>query len=257
MQKLINSGYKCDAVNKRNARDEFPYLNIGDNIHGYFTPDHSGMINPRRLVEAQLLIARSHGCQHIKDAVHSVTKDNSGVYQVMLSSGDVVKTKNVILATGAYLNISGHLSQFTDQHLDLDLMGQTVAFLRVSDETAERLGSMPSVVTTYNYARLDGTYILPPVKYPDGKYYLKLGHHDMFERQFGDDPEEIREWYREGTGDKEAVEELTGFLENFIKDLEVEDVRGGCCITSHTKDREGPYIDKVVEGLFVAGGGCG
>ena len=80
---------------------------------------------------------------------------------------------------------------------------------------------MPTIVTSYSSGHLDGTYILPPVLYPDGekiktknnpqkitnffegKFYLKLGHHDKFERIFHE-KEEVEKWYRNGTGDKNS-----------------------------------------------------
>ena len=43
----------------------------------------------------------------------------------------------------------------------------------VTDE-AERLKGMPNIVTHFEFGPLDGTYILPPIKYPDGKTYLKV-----------------------------------------------------------------------------------
>ena len=52
---------------------------------------------------------------------------------------------------------------------------QTVAFLEVSTEEALRLKSMPDIVTHFRFGLLDGTYVLPPIKYPDGKIYLKVG----------------------------------------------------------------------------------
>jgi hypothetical protein len=35
---------------------------------------------------------------------------------------------------------------------------------------------MPTMVTHYEFGPLDGTYILPPIPYPDGKIYLKVAH---------------------------------------------------------------------------------
>ena len=52
---------------------------------------------------------------------------------------------------------------------------QTVVFLEVSPAEASRLKSMPDIVTHYKFGVLDGTYVLPPIKYPDGKFYLKVG----------------------------------------------------------------------------------
>ncbi len=51
---------------------------------------------------------------------------------------------------------------------------QTVAFLEVSKGEADRLKSMPDIVTHFRVGDLDGTYLLPPILYPDGKLYLKV-----------------------------------------------------------------------------------
>ena len=37
----------------------------------------------------------------------------------------------------------------------------------------------------------------------------------------------------------------------------MEDVSGGCCVTSKTPSNDAPYIEEICEGLFVAVGGCG
>jgi sarcosine oxidase/L-pipecolate oxidase len=83
---------------------------------------------------------------------------------------------------------------YKDLEPDLTLTAQTVAYLEVSANEAERLKEMPTVVTNYAYKKLDGTYILPPMLYPDGKYYLKLGHHNAFER-IVHTPEQMKSWY--------------------------------------------------------------
>ena len=45
----------------------------------------------------------------------------------------------------------------------------------------------------------------------------------------------MEEWYRDGTGDPEAVSELASFIKEFVRDLSIESVSGGCCVTSKTK----------------------
>ncbi len=57
---------------------------------------------------------------------------------------------------------------------DLVLARETAAFLEVTPEESQRLKSLPNMVTHYQYGPLDGTYILPPIKYPDGKLYIKV-----------------------------------------------------------------------------------
>ena len=115
---------------------------------------------------------------------------------------------------------------------------------------------MPTVVTSYQSGSLDGTYVLPPILYPDGHYYLKLGHGANYERIL-ETQEEVADWYRAGTGDTEAVEELRRFICHLVPGLDVQAVVGGCCVTANTRDKAAPYIDQVVEGLYVACGGCG
>ena len=82
------------------------------------------------------------------------------------------------------------------------------------------------------------------------------GHGDHYERIF-ETKEEVAAWYRAGTGDSEAVRELSRFLADLVPGLDIEAVLGGCCVTANTKDKAAPYIDRLVEGLYVASGGCG
>ena len=131
-----------------------------------------------------------------------------------------------------------------------------MAYLRISKEEAQRLSSMPSLTTNYASGLLDGTYILPPIRYPDGKTYLKLGHGDHFEADVTT-IKELDAWYSNGKGNPDAVESLTAFIKTLIPNLKVEEVTGGCCVTSKTPTKNAPYIDEVVPGLFVAAGGCG
>ena len=89
-------------------------------------------------MEAQLKIAQTEGCVFIKHGVAAISQEEqSQEYCIKLTNGDKVMTRNVILATGAYLNISNHLSAFTDKLLDLSLMAQTVAFVQITQQMAE------------------------------------------------------------------------------------------------------------------------
>lgn len=149
----------------------------------------------------------------------------------------VVKAKKVVLAPGAYVNINSLIKDLVnkDAEPDLKLTTQTVAYLEVSLSEAQRLAKMPTIVTKYDYQMLDGTYILPPILYPDGKYYLKLGHHDYFETAI-ENPEQMRKWYESKNGNPEAVQQLASFItDHFIPDLKVLSVHGGCCVTSSVR----------------------
>ena len=138
--------------------------------------------------------------------------------------------------------------------LDCIYLHFQVAYLRISEEEASRLAGMPSLTTSYGVE--DGTYILPPIRYPDGRIYLKLGHGDYLKTDVKT-IEELDAWYKDGKGNLKAVETLATFIKTLIPGLKVEEVTSGCCITTKTPTKEAPYIDEVVPGLFVAAGGCG
>ena len=73
----------------------------------------------------------------VRSRVADISRDLlTGDFQLKLQSGDSVRAKNVLLATGAYINISGILSDFVPSELDLTLTSQTVAFIRISDREA-------------------------------------------------------------------------------------------------------------------------
>ena len=148
-----------------------------------------------------------------------------------------MKAKKVILAPGAYTNMNCliPLNENIELEPDLKLTTQTVAYLEVSSSEAQRLSKMPTICTDYTFKKLDGTYILPPILYPDGKYYLKLGHGDHFEIIMKDS-EHMKSWYQNETGDPEAVKALASFIaDHFIPSLEVLSVQGGCCVTSNVR----------------------
>ena len=79
---------------------------------------------------------------------------------------------------------------------------------------------------------VDGSYILPPILYPDGNWYIKIGHSKSFEKNLKHDEKELKSWYKSG-GSKEAVESLSNFLcQSLIPGLNVKSIRKNCCITT-------------------------
>ena len=165
-------------------------------------------------------------------------------------------------ASTIIFNFSFDLQHFAPNgktHLDLKLTAQTVAYVEISESQAMEFKSQkfPSIVTSYNDGLLDGTYILPPVKYPDGKWIIKLGHHDVFEKVL-ENESEVKDWYENHEeGSLEAVLELERFLKEFLPGMKVLGVKGGSCVTTKTPERLAPFVDEIGEGVFVAVGGCG
>ena len=86
----------------------------------------------------------------------------------------------------------------------------------------------------FKFGIVDGAYVLPPIKYPDGNYYLKLGHYNQFETNLKGDMKTITKWYKRGTGVPDAVRLLSNFvIKDLIKDpsISFNKITSDCCVT--------------------------
>ena len=100
--------------------------------------------------------------------------------------------------------------------LKITVHARTIVLMEVNATEVARLHGMPSLI----YKPRDATghcYILPPIQYPNGKYYLKIGGGDP------DDPTlyslaELQGWFR-GTGSESAAHHLTAKLRAIVPDL--------------------------------------
>ena len=98
------------------------------------------------------------------------------------------------------------------------------------------------------------TYILPPIRYPNNKIYLKFGAHDL-DRNLRNQAE-VTNHYRVGP-DPAHVNKLVREASRLLPGLAIKSVVGDSCVTSNTPGKAAPFIDIPLPGLVVAGGGCG
>lgn len=240
-----SQGIKCHPVK---PSDFASILEWPPDCAAYFQPSEAGYISPRGLVKAQQKLAMENNCDIMNGLVVNLMRSRSNfVLQIrpnlegVVADSDVVivEAKKVIIAQGAYVNfhrqdnLLHEILEVKNKEPDLTLTTQTVAYLEVPASEAKRLTDiMPTIGTNYIRGQLDGTYILPPIKYPNDKYYLKLGHNDEFETIVNSD-EAIVDWYKRGIGNPDAVKALADFITNhLIPSLEVITIQGGCCITA-------------------------
>ena len=74
---------------------------------------------------------------YFRSGVRNISRDSvTGEFVLRLLSGETLTAKNVLLATGAFINISGIIKDFVSSDLDLRLTSQTVAFIKISDSEA-------------------------------------------------------------------------------------------------------------------------
>ncbi|WP_294226995.1 FAD-binding oxidoreductase [uncultured Shimia sp.] len=241
-----DAGTENVALRGAALRAQFPYFEFPDGILGLFEAA-GGWINPRAHVVAEINAARASGLTLVRDQVVGVQESSDGVI-VRCAGGEGLEAERVVVACGAFSKAAGLLPE----PVPLKVYARTVAFVEIDDDEAERLRSMPSVVYFFPDGEGD-CYILPPVRYPNGKTYLKIGG----------DPEdvelttvaEMKEWFR-GGGDPKAGSYMAEQLFKLMPGLASQGVTFGSCATSFTP-RGNPLIYGQSERVFALTGGNG
>lgn len=225
-----------DALDPEALKVRFPFLSLPPDQHAAFEAN-AGHISPRNLVAAQTEAARRAGATLIAEEASGVTD-----HSVTTASGTHDADRVIVAAGGWTDTLLGRAPV-------LDVYARTVAFFEIEGDEARRLATMPTVV----HESSDDLYILPPIRYPDGKLWLKLGG----------DPEDVRlpdraavtAWYQSG-GSADIADYLTDRIRQIVPGLAFATRHHKPCVTTWTKDRL-PEIRRLSPGLIVAAGGNG
>lgn len=163
------AGVTAERLSQNGMRAKFPWFSFPDGTEGIFEAEGAGHISPRRLVMAQAQLAERAGAERIEAVVASL-REVGGHVAITLVDGTVVEAERVLCAAGGFSIQNGLLPQ----PLDLKVYGRTVVFFEVSEADAQAMRAMPSMIHKA-VADRDDIYMLPPIRYPDGKFYLKMG----------------------------------------------------------------------------------
>lgn len=246
-------GRDLDAALTLEREDEglneiFPFLHFPTGSLALWERGGAGYVNPRQLVQAQLTIARQQGATVLAEAVTRVQRSSRGVTLTTASGGEVQAGK-VLIAAGAY---SGWL---LDRPLDLRRKAVTVLLAALPPVEASRLRAVPSIIYRLdNHPVLASIYALPPIVYPDGKPYLKIGG-TLRTPAYLHSAEEVRSWFH-SDGNPVEVEALREVLLAMLPGLTVTAFDSKPCVVTYTA-HDRPYIAQVDEAIYVATGGCG
>lgn len=208
----------------------------------------AGYIHPRRLVEAQVALFAKQGGQLIRQRVTQIRPQGEG-FAVQTEQGQTVPAANVLVAAGAYSN------SLLPQPLQLSLRARTVLLAEVNPIDTGLPPAMPTLIYRLaNRPDLVSIYLVPPVTYPDGRTYLKIGgsHEPVVEAQ---SEAELNDWFQQG-GSVDEAESLKAVLSEIMPALKVIGYQHKPCVTTYTA-HDHPYLGQVAPNLFVAVGGCG
>lgn len=227
----------ADWLDADALRARFPYLSFPDGYQGAYEPEEAGHISPRRLVAAQTEAARRHGATIVAEEASHV------------GPGRVVTASRTIDADEVIVAAGGWTDSLLGRDKTLEVYARTVAFHEIGPAEARRLADMPSLVIESP----DDIYILPPIRYPDGRLWLKLGG----------DPEDIElhglaainDWFRSG-GSADIADHLTRRIREVIPGLAFESRFHRPCVTTWSADRI-PEIRRLGPRLTIAAAGNG
>ncbi|KAF5882477.1 FAD-dependent oxidoreductase [Rhizobium sp. PEPV16] len=223
-QAAISLGVETSLLDEQGLKAAFPFFAFPDGGAGVFEARGAGHISPRKLVKAQSLLAEKAGAAVIRDHVVSI-RSEGGSAVVETSGGLTHRTEKVLLAAGGF-SIAENL---LPQPVAMTVYARTVTLFEVSEADAARLATMPSLIL-----RAPGIdiYLLPPIRYPDGKFYLKIGG-DPDDLALSDDTE-MRAWFK--TEGRDTVHaHLKRIVDGLVPDMVPLSISTAACVVSHTE----------------------
>ncbi|MEM1235367.1 MAG: FAD-binding oxidoreductase [Pseudomonadota bacterium] len=202
---------------------------------------NAGYVSPRRLVAAQQAAAAKRGARRLEEVVIAVREEASSV-RVETDTGSH-SFDRVLWAAGG----------FGAPHLDLptNVQGRTVVMFEVSEAEAERLARLPTLILADG--KLIDIYLLPPIRYPDGRTYMKIGGGPENMRLRTE--EEMRAWFKSG-GDADAARALSAIFHTLLPGIDVVSEHMKPCVTTLLPD-DLPAIGVLSERIAVATAGNG
>ena len=114
------------------------------------------------------------------------------------TDGDrIVAAGQVLIAAGAFTACHALLPR----PLAFGCETETILLARVSEEDANRLQHAPTVIYLVDDPEIWDTYMTPPIRYPDGHHYIKIGANSIYDDR-PDSLEAIGRWFRSGDSDR-------------------------------------------------------
>ena len=231
----------CEDHNRDGLAHQIPSLNLPEGWSALWERSDSGHLSPRRLVEAQTKIADASGAKFVSAPAAGIEEASS---EVSVLVGEEARAFDFVLVAAG-----GMTDHVLGREPKYRVCGRTVTFFELSESEAEAHSNLPSLVMGTD----EGHYLLPPIRYPDGKVYMKLG---------GDpddliliSPEEIGNWFRTG-GRETAREHQEAWFRSLFPDVSVESISTAACMTTWTNDLR-PEICSLSERVHVVSAGNG
>ena len=231
------------------AHAGFPMVRFGAGETILHQPD-AGHFSPRRYVALATRSVQDHGAVICPGTVQALRTSAAGV-EAELGDGRRIHAGAVIVASGAFA-AGSHLLPVP---VALRAKSEIYAMAEIDDQQAAELAAMPCINQTISHPELADLYVLPPIRYPDGRTYIKFGANTMTDRWLLD-PAAVRTWYDHGNDDG-PLPALRQVLADLLPGVRVQSWHTRCCADAYTAHGR-PYIDILEPGhVVIALGGNG
>lgn len=243
-------GVDCARLTPTERQARFPFLDLPAGWPALWEEPPAGYINPRDLIKAQLAVAQQQGAMVIGETAVALHHDDNSV-RVVTDTGQTYQANKVLLATGAFSNCFDLLPR----PLPLRVKSEIIILAEVDEAEVDRLAGMPTVIYEIESDVLNDIYLLPPIRYPDSRFYLKMGCNTAVDQTLTT-LAEMRRWMIAGESDR-MLAPLRAALESIIPGLRASSFQTKRCLITYTSHGK-PYIDALQPGrLYVATGGNG
>lgn len=241
-------GATFESLSSAEFSARFPMVAYNADALAIVETKNAGLINPRLLVAAQCKLAADAGVMILGETAIECSQA-SGAVTIKTDAGTTVSAEKVLVAAGAFSN------EILLEKLQWSIRCETTVLGRVSGQQAAALkGLMPLICFLPDRSQASYIYLLPPVLYPDGNLYIKIGGDIIYDGVVADG-RALRDWFQ-SEGNSEAVSAYREFLQTFLPKTEFESWHSKpCVITKTLTDR--PYVGAINGALFVAAGCCG
>lgn len=240
LSRAADLGVHAELLDEAALQAAFPAMRFAAGHVAIHQPD-ALLLNPRRLVLAETSAAVAAGASRISDEAVAVERRGEAL-EVTTRDGARLSTRCVVLAAGAYINLSG----LSPRRLALSAFGATVTLAAVDPSTPAFPTTM--YLKSTEHAPYAGI-ITPPRPYPDGRWYIKGAGASLLDAPL-DTAATAEAWVRTG-GDARDRASFTEVLAELLFDVRVEDVAIRPCIAT-INDSGYPYIGFVDDGVVVA-----
>ena len=229
--------------------DAFPYFSFDDGVSGVYEQSTGGYVNPRNLIKAQSEMVLNAESGILTEPVSTIEKCGD-FFEVFTESGKKVRANEVLVASGVF---SERLIQGS-QELDLEICESTVVLAELREEDVIKLEEMPSVIFRHESEVEKGVYLLPPIRYPNRKTYIKIGHSES--RPMSDPATNLVKWFQ-GDGDQVIADWLQSQLFGLLPNTSFTNIKTESCAVSRSSTGR-QFIDVIDESgihVLLAGNG--